>query len=373
MVRLEKANDKKQLKDFVKFPFKLYRDSKYWVPPIILDEINTLSKDKNPVFEDAEAHYYLAYRGNEIVGRIAAIINRIETEKQLLKKMRFGWFDFIDDFEVAKTLLDKVEEIGKQNNLDFIEGPMGFSNMDKVGVLTEGFDSIGTMATWYNYPYYSKHLENLGFKEEKVYIESRFHFSQMVDMRFMRTHDLIVKRYSLKPLNFTKTKDILPYIDKMFDLYNDAYQKLSTFVPINQNQREYYKKKFISFINPEYIKFVLNENNEMIAFGIVMPSLSKALQKIKGKLFPFGIFKLMKAKKHPEAMLLYLIGVHPNYQKKGVTAVIFNEFYKVVKKDKIDTFIRLPELENNRPEQLIWKEFNAEIVKRRKTYRKDIN
>lgn len=372
MLRLEKANTKKQLKDFVKFPFKLYKDSKYWVPPIILDEMDTLGKDKNPVFENAEAHYYLAYRGNEIVGRIAAIINRLETEKQQVKKMRFGWFDFIDDIEVAKTLLDKVEEIGKQNNLDFIEGPMGFSNMDKVGVLTEGFDSIGTMATWYNHPYYSKHLESLGFKEEKVYIESRFYFNQMDDLRFMKSHDLIVKRYGLKPLNFTKAKDILPYIDEMFDLYNDAYQRLSTFVPISQKQREYYKKKFISFINPEYIKFVLNEKDEMIAFGIVMPSLSKALQKIKGKLFPFGIFRLMKAKKHPEAMLLYLIGVHPEYQKKGVTAVIFNEFYKVVKKDKINTFIRLPELENNLPEQLIWKEFNAEIIKRRKTYRKEI-
>lgn len=371
-IEVRKVETKKDLKAFVKFPFSLYKDSKYWVPPVIMDEMDTLNKDKNPVFDNAEAHYFLAFKGPEIVGRIAAIINRFETEKQQLKKMRFGWFDTIDDIEVSKALMAKVEEIGKQNKLEFIEGPMGFSNLDKVGVLTEGYDSIGNMATWYNYPYYVEHLKHLGFQPEKVYVESLFLVSELKNLRFQKAYDLIIERYGYKPLSFTKTKDLLPYLDKMFDLFDDAYQKLSTYVPINQKQRDYYKKKFISFVNPEYIKFVLNADDEMIAFAVVLPSFSRTLQEIKGKLFPFGIFKLLKAKNNPDSLLFYLIGVHPKYQKKGVTAVIFNEFFKVVLKDKIDTCIRTPELENNLAEQQIWKDFNAKITKRRKTYKKDI-
>lgn len=371
-IEVRKVETKKDLKAFVKFPFSLYKDSKYWVPPVIMDEMDTLNKDKNPVFDNAEAHYFLAFKGPEIVGRIAAIINRFETEKQQLKKMRFGWFDTIDDIEVSKALMAKVEEIGKQNKLEFIEGPMGFSNLDKVGVLTEGYDSIGNMATWYNYPYYVEHLKHLGFQPEKVYVESLFLVSELKNLRFQKAYDLIIERYGYKPLSFTKTKDLLPYLDKMFDLFDDAYQKLSTYVPINQKQRDYYKKKFISFVNPEYIKFVLNADDEMIAFAVVLPSFSRTLQEIKGKLFPFGIFKLIKAKNNPDSLLFYLIGVHPKYQKKGVTAVIFNEFFKVVLKDKIDTCIRTPELENNLAEQQIWKDFNAKITKRRKTYKKDI-
>ncbi|MCB0424111.1 MAG: GTP cyclohydrolase [Mangrovimonas sp.] len=371
-IEVRKVETKKDLKAFVKFPFSLYKDSKYWVPPVIMDEMDTLNKDKNPVFDNAEAHYFLAFKGPEIVGRIAAIINRFETEKQQLKKMRFGWFDTIDDIEVSKALMAKVEEIGKQNKLEFIEGPMGFSNLDKVGVLTEGYDSIGNMATWYNYPYYVEHLEHLGFQPEKVYVESLFLVSELKNLRFQKAYDLIIERYGYKPLSFTKTKDLLPYLDKMFDLFDDAYQKLSTYVPINQKQRDYYKKKFINFVNPEYIKFVLNADDEMIAFAVVLPSFSRTLQEIKGKLFPFGIFKLLKAKNNPDSLLFYLIGVHPKYQKKGVTAVIFNEFFKVVLKDKIDTCIRTPELENNLAEQQIWKDFNAKITKKRKTYKKDI-
>ena len=371
-IEVRKVETKKDLKAFVKFPFSLYKDSKYWVPPVIMDEMDTLNKDKNPVFDNAEAHYFLAFKGPEIVGRIAAIINRFETEKQQLKKMRFGWFDTIDDIEVSKALMAKVEEIGKQNKLEFIEGPMGFSNLDKVGVLTEGYDSIGNMATWYNYPYYVEHLKHLGFQPEKVYVESLFLVSELKNLRFQKAYDLIIERYGYKPVSFTKTKDLLPYLDKMFDLFDDAYQKLSTYVPINQKQRDYYKKKFISFVNPEYIKFVLNADDEMIAFAVVLPSFSRTLQEIKGKLFPFGIFKLLKAKNNPDSLLFYLIGVHPKYQKKGVTAVIFNEFFKVVLKDKIDTCIRTPELENNLAEQQIWKDFNAKITKKRKTYKKDI-
>ena len=176
MITIKEAITKKELTDYIKFPFSLYKDNKYWVPPIIADELETFDKTKNPTFENAEAHFYLAYKNNQIVGRIAAIINWNEVNHQQKKKVRFGWFDVIDDIEVTKILLEKVTELGLKNNLEHIEGPMGFSNLDKVGVLTEGFDQIGTMITWYNHPYYSDHFEQLGYVTEKEYLENKFPF-----------------------------------------------------------------------------------------------------------------------------------------------------------------------------------------------------
>ncbi|MCX7549764.1 GTP cyclohydrolase [Xanthomarina sp. F2636L] len=372
MITLKEVKNKKELKAFVTFPFQLYKNSKYWVPPIISDEIATLSSDKNPAFLHAEAQFFLAYKNNEIVGRVAAIVNWTEINEQKVKKMRFGWFDTIEDLSVSKTLLDKVTEIGKSHNLEFVEGPVGFSNLDKNGALTYGFDHIGTMATWYNHPYYISHFEDLGFLGEKEYIESKFSFKTIPLERFKRVNEIITKRFKLRPSKFTKTKEIIPHIDGMFDLFNKSYSKLSTFVPVSNAQRDYFKQKFINFINPEYIKFVFDENDNMVAFAIVLPSFSEALQETNGKLFPFGFLKLLKAKKNSKTVLFYLIGVEPHYQNKGVTAIIFNEFYETFKKQNIETCIRLPELSDNLASQQIWKDFDCEIIKRRKTFRKEL-
>ncbi|WP_104733881.1 GTP cyclohydrolase [Hanstruepera ponticola] len=370
MIEIKEVNNKKDLKAFVTFPFSLYKDSKYWVPPIISDEMATLSAGKNPAIENADVHLFLAYKENRIVGRVAAIINWIEVKEQQIPKMRFGWFDTIDDLEVSKILLDRVAEIGKANNLEYIEGPVGFSNLDKNGALTEGFDHIGTMATWYNHPYYIEHFKKLGLKEEKQYLESKFYFDNAPVERFKRVNELIVKRYKLRAGSYTKSKEIIPHLDDMFALFNRSYSKLSTFVPISGKQQEYLKKKFINFINPEYIKFVFDEHDNMIAFAIVLPSFSKALQEVKGKLFPFGFLKLLKAKKHSKTALFYLIGVDPQYHNKGVTAIIFEEFHKSLSKSGIQTCIRLPELADNLASQQIWKDFNAEVIKRRATFKK---
>ncbi len=297
MITIQEMISKKEMKAFVKFPFKLYKDNPYWVPPIINDELESFDKNINPVFQHAEAYFFVAIKNNEIVGRISAIVNHTELNKQKLRKMRFGWFDFIDDIEVSKKLLDKVYEIGLQNKLEFMEGPMGFSNLDKVGVLTDGFDRIGSMITWYNYAYYKDHFKQLGFKVEKEYLESIFPFKNVKREPLERISTVIKKRYQLTPLNFTKTKDIFPYVDQMFDLFNESYASLPTFVPITDIEKEYFKKKYISFINPAYIKFVVDKDNNMVAFAITMPSFSEALQKAKGKLLPFGLFHLLKAKK----------------------------------------------------------------------------
>ena len=372
MVTLKEVDSRKDLKAFVMFPFSLYKDSKYWVPPIISQEMKTFDKSENPVFKDAEARLFLAYRDGVIVGRIAAITNFIEINEQQVRKMRFGWFDFIDDFEVSKTLLEKVEEIGTANQLDYVEGPVGFSNLDKVGVLTEGFDSTGPMITWYNHPYYVKHYEAANYKIEKGYIESKFDFENVNPDTFSKANEIIKRRYQIKALNFTKTKEVMPYVDKMFDLFNETYASLSSFVAINDIQKAYFKKKFISFVNPEYIKFIVDNEDNLIGFAIVMPGFSKAIQKIKGKLYPFGFLQILKAKKHSKDAVFYLIGIRPDYQHKGVHAVIFNEYYKVFKAKGIVTCYRTPELEDNIAIHQIWKHFSPVVFRRRKTFRKNL-
>ncbi|MCK0124174.1 GTP cyclohydrolase [Gelidibacter sp. F2691] len=372
MITIKQVSSPKELKAFVKFPFELYKDSTKWVPPIIKQELETFDKKKNPIFNDAEATFFLAYKDKQIVGRVAAIINWLEVKQQNQKKMRFGWFDVIDDVEVTKALLEKVHDIGKANNLDYIEGPVGFSNLDKVGVMTEGYEHLGNMITWYNYPYYVNHFEELGYTDEKLYSESRFPFSNVKTEHFYKAQELIKKRYQLTALGFTKTEEVMPYVDKMFDLFNQSYASLSSFVAITDIQKEYFKKKFISFVNPEYIKFVVDKEDTLVAFAIVMPSFARALQKTKGKLFPFGFTHILHAKKHSKEVVFYLIGIHPEYQNKGVTAVIFNEYYNVFTEKGIENCVRTPELEDNLAIHQIWKHFKPEVFKRRKTVRKAI-
>ncbi len=372
MITIQEISSKRDLKKFVKFPFELYKNNRYWVPPIIKDELASFDKDENPVFENAETHFFLAYSDTKIVGRVVAIINQLEIEKLGINKIRFGWFDFIDDKAVSKALLEKVAEIGKTANLEYMEGPMGFSNMDKVGVLTYGFEHIGSMVTWYNHPYYQSHLEALGFEVEKEYIESKFTFASIKKESFQRIVPLLKKRYGYKALDFTKTKDIMPYIDEMFEVFNEAYASLSTFVPITTKQVAYFKEKYLPFINPEMIKFVANKEGKLIGFSITMPSFSKALQKANGKLFPFGLFHLLKAKKHPEHVDFYLIGVHPDYQGKGVSGVLFDQFYTTYSRLGVEWCYRTPELVDNKAEAAIWKNFDVEVFAKRATFKRDL-
>ena len=372
MINIKEAKTKKEIKKFVLFPFSLYKNNKYWVPPIIKDEINNFDANNNPVFKHSQAWFLLAYKNDKIVGRVLAIINWHEVNEQKIKKMRFGWFDMIDDVEVSKALLAKVNEIGRQHNLEYLEGPVGFNNLDKTGVLIDGFDHLGTMITWYNHPYYKDHLEQLGFVKEKEYLENKFKFKNVDTVYYSRVSNIIKKRLKLKALDFKKTKDIMPYVDDMFTVFDKSYSTLATYVPISEEQKEYFKKKYISFINPEYIKFVMNDENQLIAFAIVMPSFSIALQKAKGKLFPIGIFRLLKAKKHAKDVTFYLIGIDPKYQNKGVTAIIFDQYSKTFAKKGIINCIRTPELEENEAIRKIWQDFNPVTHKRRRTYRKAI-
>jgi len=371
---IKEVISEEDLKDFVQFPFSLYKDHPYWVGPIINEELETLNKKKNPVFQNAIANYFLAYKNGLIVGRIAVIINWIEVNEIKKSKVRFGWFDFIDDINVSKKLLEKVVLIGKKNNLKHIEGPVGFSNMDKAGILIKGFDELNTMITLYNYPYYSEHLKKLGYQKLAQWVEYEIKISSFEKSpeKIRKFSKLILDRYSLKILNFKSNKEILPYVDQMFDLLGKTYNELQTFVPIQPYQINYYKEKYFRYIHPEFIKCVVDNENNLIAFLITMPSFSKALKKINGKLFPFGFFRILWAQKFIKKVSLYLIGVRPDYQNKGAIAIIMNELQKTFNKYNINVVETNPELEENTPIQTLWKNYEHRLHKKRATFTKSI-
>ena len=374
MIEVIKVESKKNVKDFVMFPFELYKDCEYWVPPIINEEIDAMDTNKNPVFKNAEAEFYLAYKDNKIVGRIAAIVNWVEIEEQKKNKLRFGWYDTIDDINVSKALMDKVLEFGKSRNLEFVDGPVGFSNMDKAGLLIEGFNELNTMITWYHYPYQKEHLNKLGFSKLAEWVEYKIKIfsAEEAPEKVKKFSKIIQERYNLKVVNFKSTKEIIPYVDKMFELLNVTYSNLQTYVTIKQYQIDFYKEKFIKYIHPDFIKCCLDENDNLIAFLITMPSFSRALKKINGKIGLMGYFHLFKAQHFNDRVSLYLIGVDPKYQSKGVTAVIFNELQQTFNNRGIVEVETNPELVENKAIQAFWKNYESTLHKRRATFTKSL-
>ena len=374
MIEVIKVESKKNVKDFVMFPFELYKDCEYWVPPIINEEIDAMDTNKNPVFKNAEAEFYLAYKENKIVGRIAAIVNWVEIEEQKKNKLRFGWYDTIDDINVSKALMDKVLEFGKSRNLEFVDGPVGFSNMDKAGLLIEGYNELNTMITWYHYPYQKEHLKKLGFSKLAEWVEYKIKIfsAEQAPEKVKKFSKIIQERYNLKVVNFKSTKEIIPYVDKMFELLNVTYSNLQTYVTIKQYQIDFYKEKFIKYIHPDFIKCCLDENDNLIAFLITMPSFSRALKKINGKIGLMGYFHLFKAQHFNDRVSLYLIGVDPKYQSKGVTAVIFNELQQTFNNRGIIEVETNPELVENKAIQAFWKNYESTLHKRRATFTKSL-
>jgi len=362
----------KQMEEFVKFPFKIYNNNAYWTPPIIADEIKSFDK-KNDIFQSVDCHFYLAYQNNEVVGRIAAIINWTEVNEQKKPKVRFGWFDVIDDVEVSRALLDKVAEFGRANKLEFMEGPVGFSNMDKAGMLTFGFEEMPTMIGLYNHEYYVTHLNTLGFQPEAKWVEFKIETQNLFTLEEIeRITAMVEKRYTIRALKFNSIKEVVPYVDEMFALLNKTYANLQSFVPIQQFQIEHYKNKYIKFIHHDFISIIVDKDGKMIAFAITMPSFSRAFQKTKGKLFPFGFLHLLKAIKKNNHAEFYLIGIDPDYQSKGVNSLIFRDLYKAYVKRGITTMETNPLLEENSKVQLLWKNFKPILHKRRATFRKDL-
>ncbi|QLE02531.1 GTP cyclohydrolase [Galbibacter sp. BG1] len=370
MIEIKQATTKKELEQFVKFPFSLYKNSKNWVPPIIKEELNNFDRKKNPAFKNADAWFFLAYKNGAVAGRVCAIINWNEVKELGNSKLRFGWFDAIEDENVAKALFEKVFAIGKEHKLEFVEGPAGFSNMDKAGMLIEGFDRIGSMPTNYNYAYYPTLMDAVGFQKEVDWKEFEILTPNKVPEKLAKFSDLLMKKYNLKLIHTPNTKTLLPYAEKIFDLMNRSHEHLESFTPIKPYQIEHYKNKYLKFLDPDFVNLIADENDELVAFSIIMPSFSKALQKANGKLFPFGFYHLLKAQKKNNKATMLLIGVAPEYMRKGLTAIIFHKTYEVFVRRGIEIVETNPELETNNQVQALWKDYNPQLIKKWRTYRK---
>ncbi|MCK9204384.1 MAG: N-acetyltransferase [Bacteroidales bacterium] len=358
-IELKKVCTKKDLKRFINFQFQLYKGNQYWCPPMRLDEANTLSRDKNPAFDFCDAEYWIAYRGKEMVGRIAGIINHNANHRWNEKLVRFGWIDFIDDIEVSRALIGQVITWGREKGMVGIQGPLGFSDMDNEGMLIKGFEEQATMASIYNYSYYVTHMEQLGFKKAADWVQYEFEIPPAIPEKVDRLSQLIQEKYKLRLIKAKKAKDLVAYAPEMFRTLNAAFDELYGYTALSQKQVDAYVKSYFGFIRPEFVSFVINQKDEVIGFGVSMPSLTKALRRCNGKLFPFGFLYILRAIKKNDAIDMYLNGVRPDYQGKGVNSLYYNEMHRAYIRAGIKKAITNPQLENNAKALTIWKNFNG--------------
>lgn len=373
MIQIKEVHTNNQLSDFIKFPDKLYKGNKFRVPQLHAYEKSILMSQKNPAFEFCEAKYWLAYDNNKIVGRIAGIINRKANVVWNEKIVRFGWIDFIDNTNVSTALIKTVEDWGKQNGMTKVQGPMGFTDMDLEGMLVEGFDEVGTQAVIYNYPYYPVHLEKHGYLKDVDWIQFEMQVPDKVPERIKRLSEIVQKKYNLRPLKAKKANEVIPYAKKMFDTLNSSFKDLYGFVPLTEKQVDFYIKQYFSMVNPSFVSFVLDGNDDVAGFGISFASLSEAMIKAKGKLFPTGFIHILKAMNKNNKVDMLLQGVKPEYQNKGVPAIFFAELMQAYIDSGVKTAISSHALENNQSAFLMFKNYEHRQHLRRRSYAKHLN
>lgn len=375
-ITIKKVSTGSELKKFIRFNYELYKENPYSVPDLYDDMLRTFSPDKNAAFEFCEADYFLAYQDGELVGRVAAIINKRANETWGKKDVRFGWIDFIDDVEVSKTLLETVENWGKERGMTSMVGPLGFTDLDAEGMLIEGFDQLSTMATIYNHPYYPQHMQRLCMEKDADWVEFKLMVPDALPEKFIRISEIIMQKYKLKIKKIKSKKEIREgnYGQKIFDLINEAYAPLYGYSQMTQGQINQYVNMYLSVLDMRMVTLVEDEQQNLIAVGITMPSLSKALQKAKGRLLPFGWYHLLKTLfiKRPKVLDLLLIAVKPEYQSKGVNALIFYDLVPTYKKLGYEYGESNPELEENKKVQAQWSAFESIQHKRRRAFRRSI-
>lgn len=375
-VEIKKVTTKAELKKFIRFNYEFYKDNPYSVPDLYDDMLNTFSPQKNAAFEFCEADYFLALRDGKIVGRVAAIINRRTNDTWNKHTVRFGWIDFIDDIEVSTALINTVKEWGRERGMTEIEGPLGFTDMDAEGMLIEGFDQLSTMATIYNYPYYPQHMERLGMEKSADWVEMKIYVPDHIPEKHQRISQIIARKYNLHTRKIKSKKEIREtgIAHDIFRLINDAYTPLFGYSRMTERQIDQYVKMYVPVLDLRMVSIVENEQNEIVAVGISMASLSRALQKAKGRLLPFGWFHLLKALmwKRPKVLDLLLVAVRPDYQGKGVNALLFTDLIPVYKELGFEYAESNPELEMNEKVQNQWQYFKTEQHKRRRCFKQPL-
>lgn len=375
-ITIKRVGCKADLKHFIRFNYEMYKGNAFSVPDLYEDMLKTLSPGKNPAFEFCEADYFLAYRDGKIVGRVAAIINKRANAAWNKKAVRFGWIDFIDDEEVSKALVETVSAWGKERGMDMMEGPLGFTDMDAEGMLIEGFDQLSTMATIYNFPYYPQHMERLGLQKEMDWIEMKLKVPDAVPEKYKRIAEVVKNKCRLHVRKIKSMREVrkeaLGY--KIFDLINEAYTPLFGYSQMTKSQIDQYINEYLPILDLDMVTLIENEENEIVGVGISMASLSTALQRAKGKLFPFGWFYLLKSLyiKRPPILDLLLVAVKPEYQNKGVNALLFADLIPIYIKKGFKWGETNPELEVNEKVQSQWQYLDGKIHKRRRCYSKQI-
>ncbi len=378
-VEIRKVETKKDLKRFIDFHYDLYKGNEYDAPTLFSDDMNTLSKDKNAAFDFCEAEYYLAYKGGKIVGRVAAIINHHANEKWGVKSVRFGWIDFIDDFEVSTALIKAVEDYGKSKGMTQVMGPLGFTDMDPEGMLTWGFDQLGTMPTIYNYPYYPEHMEKMdGFVVDNRYVEYKMYVPDTIPEKYTKIAQMIEQRYNLHVKKLTK-KDIFEggYGQKVFDLINDTYKDLYGYSELTPRQIDQYINMYLKDLDLNLVTLVedWNADRKLVGLGITIPSLARAMQKChRGRLLPFGWWYVLRAIKYhkTEGVDLLLMGVLPEYRAKGANALLFADLIPRYQAYGFKWGETQVEMESNEGVQSQWGALNPIHHKSRKCYKKVI-
>lgn len=374
-IQIKVVESKKELKTFVRFANKLYKDNKYYVPAIVFDELSTFNKKKNGAFDFCEAELYLAYKEGKVVGRVAAIINHKANERWGVKQVRFGWIDFIDDIEVSTALIDAVSAFGKRHGMDQIVGPLGFTDFDPEGMLVEGFDRISTMALIYNHPYYPEHMKRLGFGKETGWLEYRITIPEVTPERYIALANVVKERYNLKVLKLSRRQIIKQgYGQKFFELINQTYCNLYGFSLLSPKQIKSYVDLYLSLIDTRMITFIENDKGELVGAAAAIPSLSVALQKCRGELLPFGWWHLLKSMfiKRPETLELLLIGVRPDYQNCGVNSLIILDLAERFREMGFKYAETNAMLESNDKIHAMWRPFEKEQHKARWIFGKEI-
>ena len=372
-VEIREVSTKRELKKFIWFGINMYKDCEYAAPPLMMDDLLNLSKGSNPALEFCETAYFLAYRGSAIVGRIAAIINPKANETWNQKHARFGWVDFIDDFDVSSALFDAAISWAKTKSMVAMHGPLGFTDFDHEGLLIEGYDRPGTLATIYNYPYYPVHFEKYGFVKDIDWNEYLITVPDVFPEKYFRIADIVRTKFKLENKKFKSRKEVVDnYAIKIFELLNVCYKDLYGFTRLNDKQIHFYIKLYFSFFRLDTISIVVNENDDVVALGIAMPSFTKALQKAKGRLFPLGWYYMLRALKKNDLLDLYLMAVHPDYQNNGVNSLVFAELMPNSAKNGYKFAESNPELETYTSMSSQWGSFEYVNHKKRRVYIKEI-
>ncbi len=374
-VEIREIHTKRELKQFIQFANDLYADCPYYCPPLFFDEMNCFNPETNPALEVSEYQLWMAYRDGKPVGRIAGIINRRANETWGYKHVRFGWFDFIDDLEVSKALLDTVAAWGKERGMDALNGPVGFTDFDHEGLLLEGYKYLAPMASLYNYPYYVRHIEAYGLTKEADWIELQVYPPQGVPERLNRIAEIVKQRSHVHVDKVKNSRELeRKYGIEYMDVIDEAYQKLYNFQPMTDAQKNYYKKIYFPILNFDFVTIVVNEKDEIVGVGLGMPDISNALRKCGGKLFPFGWYHILKAlkAKHIEVFNLLLIAVRPDYQGTGVNALFFQDQIPRMNAYGMKILETTSILETNTKNIANFTQFDHKQHKRRRAYIKSI-